>query len=67
MKYYRDCISPSCGGIYKITESNNRQLCRKCREAEIAREIRIGIGEPPVMRAGGGYRVVRDAEKYSKA
>lgn len=61
-KTYKECSSPLCEGVYRVAESGTRQLCRRCREAEIVREMRAGCGEPPVEKAGGGYRVVRDAD-----
>ena len=62
-KSYSECGDTSCGGIYKNTESNTLGLCRRCREAVIARSLRIGSGEPELdpnrIKSGGGYRVVR--------
>ena len=58
-KNYSECLDDACGGIYKNTESNTLGLCRRCREAEISRSLRMGLGEPKTEKAGGGYRVVR--------
>lgn len=62
-KNYTECSDTACGGIFKNTESNTLGLCRRCREAAIARSLRTGIGEPPTEPAGGGMRVVRDFGK----
>jgi len=60
---YTECGDTACGGIYKNTESNTLGLCRRCREAAIARSLRMGIGEPTVEvdinRPNAGGRVVR--------
>ena len=62
-KNYSECGDTCCGGIYKNTESNTLGLCRRCREATIARSLRLGAGEPPLEKSGGGSRVVRDLGK----
>ena len=65
-KNYSECSDESCGGIYKNTESGHLGACRRCREAAIARSLRIGVGEPPVEKSGGGVRIVRDYGKGGK-
>ena len=38
---WNNCRDKCCGGIVKKTEKT--QLCRRCREAHIVREVRDGI------------------------
>lgn len=57
-KNYSECTGFGCEGIYKNTDSNHMTLCRRCREATIARSQR-GIIE---VKDGEGSNDLRETK-----
>ncbi len=65
-KNYKPCQNEPCEGIYNSSKTPQIPFCRRCYEALTARELRMGLGEPPTEKAGGGFRVIKKLSSGGK-